>query len=84
MEIHFTLFKNDKKDNDTKPDYVGPYKDKDGNISKYEIAAWIKEGAKGKYLSGVIKERKPFQSEKLDAMYKKTEEDAKKVDDIPF
>ena len=42
------LFKNDKGDNDKRPDYRG-----DINIdgTSYWIAAWLKDGAKGKYMS---------------------------------
>lgn len=42
------LFKNDKGDNDKRPDYRGDCLI-DG--TKYEIAAWIKDGRKGKFMS---------------------------------
>lgn len=42
------LFKNDKGGVDTRPDYKG-------NVliagTEYELAAWIKEGQRGKYMS---------------------------------
>lgn len=42
------LFRNDKKGNDRAPDYRG-----DCNVGGQimEIAAWIKEGQKGKFMS---------------------------------
>ena len=45
----FTLFKNDKKEKDTQPDYRGEGKDLDGNDIR--VSAWIKEGKKGKFMS---------------------------------
>ena len=49
----FVLFKADKKGNEKRPDYTGS-----ANIDGVEkkIAAWIREGAKGKFLSGTISE----------------------------
>ena len=45
----FTLFKNDRKEADNHPDYKGEGKDLQGQ--SIEIAAWIKEGKKGKFMS---------------------------------
>lgn len=42
------LFKNDRKHKDTHPDYQGLVTV--GN-KPYEIAAWIKQGQKGKFMS---------------------------------
>ena len=49
----FVLFKNDKDGNEKRPDYTGNI-----NIDGFEkkIAAWIREGARGKFLSGTISE----------------------------
>ena len=49
----FVLFKNDKGDNPKRPDYTGKL-----NIDGVEkqIAAWIRDGAKGKFMSGTISE----------------------------
>jgi len=49
----FVLFKNDKGDNDKRPDYRGDGLDLNGN--PIEVAAWIKEGKKGKFMSCTIK-----------------------------
>lgn len=43
-----TLFKNNKDGNEKRPDYRGEI-NVDGTV--YELAAWIKEGRKGKYMS---------------------------------
>jgi hypothetical protein len=42
------LFKNDRKEKPTHPDYRG---DATINGTKYWVSAWIKEGKKGKYMS---------------------------------
>lgn len=47
-----SLFKNDKKGNDKRPDYRGECLI---NGEKLEISAWIKEGKKGKFMSLSIK-----------------------------
>jgi hypothetical protein len=49
----FSLFKNDKGDNAKRPDYRGDGKDMAGN--DIEVAAWLKEGGKGKFLSCTFK-----------------------------
>ena len=42
------LFKNDKEGNEARPDYTG--KINVGGVEK-RLAAWLKDGAKGKFLS---------------------------------
>jgi len=44
-----TLFKNDRKEKDTHPDYKGDGMDLQGN--PVWISAWIKEGKNGKFMS---------------------------------
>ena len=48
------LFKNDKKGNEKAPDYRGS-----ANINgvTFDIAGWIKKGAKGNYMSLSVKEK---------------------------
>lgn len=46
---HGSLFRNDKKSKDIQPDYKGSLCLPDG--STVQIAGWIKQGAKGKYLA---------------------------------
>ena len=45
----FSLFKNDRKEKDSHPDYKGDGKDLDGN--PIWISAWLKDGSKGKFMS---------------------------------
>lgn len=54
------LFKNDKGDNEKRPDYKGS-----AEIEgvQYWVSAWIKEGAKGKFMS-MKYERKEAQADK--------------------
>lgn len=72
------LFKNDKKGNDRAPDYRG---DANVNGELVEIAAWIKEGKNGKFMSLSFKpkeaRREPYEDEKQ----KDRDLD---LDDIPF
>ena len=44
-----SLFKNTNKTSDNQPEYSGTIKLQDG--SEQQIAAWVKEGAKGKFFS---------------------------------
>jgi hypothetical protein len=52
-----TLFKNDRKEKDSHPDYKGDGLDLDGNA--VWISAWVKEGAKGKFMSLSIQKKEP-------------------------
>ena len=73
----FTLFKNDKGDNDKRPDYRGEGKDEAGN--PIEVAAWLQSGPKGKYMACTMKPkgiRTPAADKKAVA--------AQLDDDIPF
>lgn len=49
----FSLFKNDKGDNESRPDYKGEGKDLDGKA--IEVAAWLKDGGRGKFMSCTLK-----------------------------
>lgn len=50
----WVLFKNDRKDRDTLPDYSGTI-----NVDgvDYYLDAWLKEGKKGKFFSGKVKRK---------------------------
>ena len=50
-----SLFKNDRKEKDSHPDYKGDGLDLEGNA--VWISAWIKEGAKGKFMSLSIQKK---------------------------
>lgn len=54
-----SLFKNDYKKSDAQPDYQGTIKLPDG--TDQQIAAWVKDGAKGKFFS--LKLSDPYQKE---------------------
>ncbi len=47
----FILFRNDKEGNEKRPDYTGTI-NIDG--TEYRLAAWIKDGKKGKFMTGKI------------------------------
>ena len=50
------LFKNDEKEKENHPDYKGSIT-VDG--VDYWLSAWIKEGAKGKFMSLSVKQQEP-------------------------
>lgn len=66
------LFKNDKKGNEKAPDYTGKM---NVNGKEMRLAAWIREGAKGKFMSLSVsepmKKESPGKIEEMD-------------DDLPF
>jgi hypothetical protein len=80
----FVLFKNDKGDNPKRPDYTGTI-NIDGD--EYKLAAWIKEGKKGKFMTGKIgdpvEEREPAQPAQRQQQQRNTQPDSFD-DDIPF
>ncbi len=49
-----SLFKAEKK-SDKAPDYTGTFKDSTGK--EWRLAAWVKEGAKGKFFSLLASEK---------------------------
>lgn len=57
----FSLFKNTRKTADNHPDYTGTGKDLDGN--DIEVAAWLKDGGKGKFMSCTFKVKGQKQQE---------------------
>ena len=70
------LFKNDKKEEGSKqPDYRG-----EGNIygQTVEVAGWLKEGQKGKFISLSFKQKEEYRPSSRD------HGPARDVDSIPF
>lgn len=64
-----SLFKNEPKQKENSPDYTGSIKDNSGKV--WRLAAWVKEGAKGKFMSLSLSE--PQQTPKTAG-----------TDDLPF
>ena len=70
----FSLFKNERKEKETQPDYTGSGKDLNGNA--IQVAAWLKEGKNGKYMSCKLSEPRQKQE--------RTNEPPPFDDDLPF
>lgn len=68
-----SLFKNTNKTSDNQPEYSGTIKLQDG--TEQQIAAWVKEGAKGKFFS--LKLSDPY-------VKNETEQVAEVSNDLPF
>ena len=51
-----SLFKAEKK-SEKAPEYTGTFKDSTGK--EWRLAAWVKEGAKGKFFSLLASEKQP-------------------------
>ena len=71
-----TLFKNPNKTPDNnQPEYSGQIMTQDGKLQ--QIAAWLKDGTKGKYMS--LKLSEPYVKDKSSAV-----ESQPKDEDLPF
>lgn len=71
----FTLFRNDKQGNEKRPDYTGKI-NIDG--TEYRLSAWIKDGQKGKFMSGSVE---PFQDRQTKPV---PQDDPFADEDLPF
>lgn len=75
------LFKNDRKEKDSHPDYKG-------NINvggeEFWLSAWIKEGNKGKFMSLSISPKEEQQKPAQTKQAAKPAPAASDLDDIPF
>ena len=70
----FSLFKNDKAGVETRPDYTGDGMALDGTLIR--ISAWLKDGAKGKYMSCNIQPK--------EAKQERSSQGGDSDSDIPF
>jgi hypothetical protein len=78
----FVLFKNDKGDNPRRPDYTGSI-NIDG--TDYRLAAWIKDGKKGKFMTGKIGDPVEEREESQSAQQQRSAKAEDQFDDdIPF
>jgi hypothetical protein len=59
----FSLFKNDKQGNEKRPDYTGEGVSLDGTPIK--VSAWLKDGAKGKFMSCKFEHKSEMPPRKL-------------------
>lgn len=74
----FVLFKNDKEGNEKRPDYTGKV---NVNGKELRLAAWIKDGKKGKFMAGKVSE---FEDKKQRPISERTEPGGGFDEDIPF
>lgn len=87
FKYNFNLFPNNRKEKETHPDFVSGWKDKDGNIEKYQVSCWKKQGKNGTYMSCVIEDRRAPMEPKNNLAVPPTIEypqDDINPEDIPF
>lgn len=75
------LFKNDKGDNEKRPDYKGS-----AEIEgvQYWVSAWIRDGAKGKFMSMKYERKEQQAAPKPQQSQQGTNGPDAFIDDIPF
>ena len=74
----FSLFKNDRKEKDSHPDYKGDGLDLQGN--PVWVSAWLKHGAKGTFMSCSMQKKEAKAGASTERVPNKNED----FDQIPF
>lgn len=78
----FSMNKNDKGDNPKRPDYRGDGIDLNGE--PIEVAGWIKDGPKGKWMSCTMKPKQATESKPAPTPQREPGKFDDMEDDIPF
>lgn len=77
-ELRLYLYKKDKKEKETQPDYTGGGEEKENKEAKKSVSGWIKKDKNGKeYISIAVKDKEPYDPNKHGTFEKPKEESHK-------